>query len=203
MRPLLMPLLLPNKKHIDERGLEEAFLDLDASRTYYLDTHTGSVCLRDAQTDKATIKEYETNDRYSIIPRVPAGTQIKWMRWMKDNVMGVMDAHDFETIEAFEKIDRDTSFKNDLEKFNALLTMLESKTGHGWHHGWAQGRVDFVWEEAIDDWLDSLPIVIEDKFEGCEGCPACKLFEEQYNNQGDALEAKQKEAKKRKKGQQE
>lgn len=180
--------LLPNNQKIDEDGVIDAMLDTDMSRRYFLDTMTGEVgCIERGGRRKAV----PDPKRYLQVARIPAATQLRWIKefskWCLED----------------EKVKKallaETKRKNAEKAFARCEKLLRDDSGE-FMYGWKEWQGQSGFEEMLN-WFSTLPLDIEDKFEGCGDCELCKLMEKGEHNLGDFLEAKQKEERKRKKGQ--
>lgn len=173
--------LLPNHKKIDEDGVIDAMLDTDMSRRYFLDTMNGEVgCVE----QKAKNKPVLDPKRYIEVPRITVGAQLSWL---KESTQMIEDRDVVEKVMA-EMQKGSTDALLSCEK---ILSESESV----WIYGWKEWQGQSGFEEMLE-WFSTLPIDIEDKFEGCGDCEMCKLMEQGEHNLGDFLEAKQKEERK-------
>lgn len=175
--------LLPNNQKIDEDGVIDAMLDTDSSRRYFLDTFTGEVgCIEKEDTKKAL----PDPTRYLQVARIPAATQLKWMKeFMGFCVDNRILARLLST--EIQQKDAEKAFLRCKELLNA--------SADGWIHGWREWQGQSGFEEVLK-WFSTLPLDIEDKFEGCGDCEMCKLMEQGEHNLGDFLEAAAKEKRK-------
>lgn len=178
--------LLPNHKKIDEDGIIDAMLDTDSSRRYFLDTMTGEVgCME----QKAKNKPVLDPKRYLEIARIPAATQLQWVRdftkWCIED-------------DALKKsLITEAQSKTDTERAFARCEELLRADPDEFMYGWKEWQGQSGFEEMLQ-WFSTLPIDIEGKFEGYDDCELCKLMERGEHNLGDFLEAKQKEERKKK-----
>ncbi len=181
--------LLPNGAKIDEDGLFEAAADYSESAFYFLDTLTGNVG-RVEQEDSTKLEQVQAQkERYLKIRSVPAESQLSWLLEM----LIEMDA----SAEVIEKtansLNKNKTSEQNLKECERIL----EKDKDGWIHGWTQWQQDKIWEGLIL-WLASLPVGIEDKFEGCGDCELCDLMELGGHTLGDFFETKQYEEEKTK-----
>ena len=117
------------------------------------------------------------------VARIPAATQLVWMKEFTGFCVGnrvlsgllLTEVHKKDTVKAFLRCEE----------------LLNASAG-GWIHGWREWQGQSGFEEMLE-WFSTLPLDIEDKFEGCGDCELCKLMEQGEHNFGDFLEAKAKE----------
>lgn len=176
--------LLPNHKKIDEDGVIDAMLDTDMSRRYFLDTLTGEVgCVEKGGKKKAA----PDPGRYLEVARISVAAQLRWMK--KFTEFCVEDPVVAKVLLAEMK-------KENAEKAFSRCEELLRADPNKFMYGWKEWQRQSGFEEMLE-WFSTLPIDIEDKFEGCGDCELCKLMERGEHNLGDFLEAKQKEERKK------
>ena len=180
-----MALILETGAKIDETGLADAFAETDTVFRYFLDTRTGDIGCFDTSIAGA---KAPSDDRYIEVPRISAGTQLIWFsEMMRDTMDSEKDQMlIFELSEILHGVSRDTA-----ADALALCEAILEKAGNGWIELWDEWSSSPLWDE-IEQWLASLPIPIEDKFEGCGECDLCAMLGDGPRTIGDFLEAKQK-----------
>ncbi len=176
--------LLPNQNKIDENGVIEAMLQTDLSRKYFLDTTIGEVGSVEQKAKKSVLLDTK---RYIEIPKLSEAVQLEWLKEFMENMI---------SIDSFLS----HALKSEIEKGEEALARCEkilNEDKEGWIHGWREWRGTSAFEE-MKKWFATLPISIEEKFEGCEDCELCKLMEQGEHTVGDFMEAKVKEERKAK-----
>lgn len=188
---------LPNGREIDIEGVIDAMGDATGSRRYFLDTEKGDVGCVDGkgEKNKKKTKSLIESGRYIEIPNIPDKEQKKWLMEFAEEFLKSDDKDEKSLYVTIKKLLSDKK-ENSLE---SALKELE-KDESGWIHGWAQWQRNHLWEKT-EDWFSSLPIEIEDKFEGCDDCELCKLMEQGKHTLGDFNEAMTKEKQKSQKNQ--
>lgn len=187
----VMAWYLPNGKKIDEDGLVEAFGNVTSAQRHVLDVETGNIGC--TQTDPGASTKMLDHARYIDIPHVEAKEQMKWLREM---MAATMEPEDKALIDGLKQV-----MSQEGTGHAELLVACEQKLEDdksGWEHGWLPWKGDHLWERA-GEWLKTLPIPIEDKFEIDCDCELCKLFEMDGHTLGDYFEAAQKQERKDKK----
>lgn len=179
--------LLPNQNKIDEDGVIDAMLDTDIAHRYFLDTITGEVGYVEEKAKKTALPNFK---RYREIPKVSAHDQLLWMKECIEICIG--DSLLSKSLLA--EIQKETNAEKTLLRCEHIL----EDDKDGWIHGWVewQGTAGF---DEMKQWLATLQVSIEEKFEGCGDCELCKLMEQGEHNLGDFLEAKAKEERKKEK----
>lgn len=180
---------LPNGGKIDIEGVIDAMEDTTGLCRYFLDTEKGDVgCVEKISGNgKEKAESLAKNGRYIEIPNIPEKEQKEWLIEFAQEFLklGNKDERNL-----YSRIIRILSGKKE-NSFDLALKELE-KDESGWIHGWAQWQRNCLWEKA-EDWFGSLPIEIEDKFEGCDDCELCKLMGQGKHTAGDFNEAMTKE----------
>ncbi len=174
--------LLPNQNKIDESGVIEAMLHTDSSCRYFLDTTTGEIGCVEKKTTKNVSLDME---RYIEVPKLSEAVQFAWMKKFIETML--------ETESLLSR-----ALKNEIEKGKGALACCEkilNEDAGKWIHGWREWCKTSAFEE-MQKWLGTLPISIEEKFEGHGDCELCKLMERGEHNLGDFMEAKAKEDRK-------
>jgi hypothetical protein len=181
--------LLPNKKSIDDDGLEKALCDLDQTRRYFLDSVTGEVGCVDVK-DVKKLRGVSDRTRYFEVPKISEKIQLGWVKSFTDFLS-------FDESGLSLQCNLREALKNGKDLGTCLKMIKADK--NGWIDGWYQWNADSVGEK-MDEWFPTLPIEIIDDWDLDDDCELCKMMKSGGGHTlGDFKEAAAKEELKKKK----
>jgi hypothetical protein len=160
--------LMPNKIPVDVEGAIEAMLDDDISNVYFFDIEKGKVCCIESEKDGGDKKIKEISkkiERYFKLPRISKKVKEKWL---KSFVKEMISPEDLGLSKKLLK-------HPEKNYYDTVLEIIE-KSEEGWIHGWAEWS-HFDAYEIFEDWIYSLPVEIDDEWDGCENCAICRAME--------------------------
>lgn len=159
--------LLPNGAQIDDEGVLGALNDASPERSYYLDILTGQVGF--VMRGKKEPGQRIAKNRYFEIPKVSPEKKIEWAKSYIQEMMAPEDELSARFLKALdEKGGR-------FDRFLGILKNTNEK------YGWPQWEIDSLCE-VRDDWFETLPVDIEDRWEFDDDCAACRAekFNQKY-----------------------
>lgn len=157
-------LKLSKGKMIDEEGIISAMSGDTKGKKYFLDSLSGEVIIAENEN---TISEFKNKERYFLIPEVDRAKQLEWL---KDCAAGVMSREDEKIFEILLKaIEEGKTYDECIEAVKQV--------DKNWLYGWDSWRGDCLYEE-MRDWLEGLPIKIEEEQEFFDDCPICQAMKD-------------------------
>jgi hypothetical protein len=159
--------LMPNKISVDVEGAIDAMLDDNISNVYFFDIEKGEVCCIESEkngSDKKIKEISKKAERYFKLPRVSKKVKEKWLKSFVEEMISP------EVLVLSKKMLKHPE-KN---YYDTLLEIIE-KSEEGWIHGWVEWS-HFDAYEIFEDWIYSLPVKIDDEWEGCEDCAICRAM---------------------------
>ncbi len=152
---------LPNNIAIDVDGIIDGMLDEDTRILYFLDGKTGDVVSGEEGKNVPS-----DNARYFPIPKVHSTSKEKWM---KDFIREFVYMEDKKLAGKLKEV-------FDFAGVHGVCEFLE-KGDESWAGAWDQWQGDSTFDR-LEDWFETLPLAIEEKWHGDDDCAVCRAMRE-------------------------
>ena len=171
---------MPNKIPVDVDGCITAMLDDDVSNVYFFDIERGEVCCIEDEKrggDKKIKEISKKTERYFKLPKVSKKDKEEWLKSFVKEMISPDDL----------KLSKDLLKPSEKNYYDVVLEIIK-KSEEGWIHGWVEWS-HFDAYEIFENWIYSLPVEIDDEWEGCDDCAICRAMASGKDSVSELLKA--------------